>query len=119
MALLFSANSFAKANETTEESTGDLKTEIREYMQHHLKDSHDFSLFSYSKDSGEHVYVGFSLPVILWDGGLKVFSSSKFHHGETVAEAGGSYYKLVHGKIYRTDAEGTITGMGSLKRFIC
>ena len=38
----------------------------------------------------------------------KVFSSSKFHHGETVAEVDGSYYALYHNKIYRTDAQGTI-----------
>ena len=49
------------------------------------------------------------LPVILWDNGLKIFSSSKLHHGESVAKVGDSYYKLDHGKIYRVDAEGTIT----------
>ena len=34
--------------------------------------------------------------------------SSKFHHGETVAESNGNFYKLYHGKIYKTDAEGTL-----------
>lgn len=87
---------------------GDLKTEIKDYIFHHLKDSHDFSLFSYTKENGEHKYVGFPLPVILWDDGLKVFSSSKFHHGETLAEVDGNYYKLYHSKIYKTDSEGTI-----------
>ena len=38
-----------------------------------------------------------------------MFSSGKFHHGETVAGVDGNYYKLYHGKIYKTDAEGTIT----------
>ncbi|WXA04238.1 F0F1 ATP synthase subunit A [Mangrovimonas cancribranchiae] len=85
-----------------------VKEEIKEYIDHHLLDSHDFSLFSYTKDNGEHVYVGFPLPVILWDDGLKVFSSSKLHHGEAVAEAGGNYYKSYHNKIYRTNAEGDI-----------
>ncbi|HLT52478.1 MAG TPA: F0F1 ATP synthase subunit A, partial [Flavobacteriaceae bacterium] len=46
--------------------------------------------------------------VILWDNGLKVFSSSELHHGEAVAEVDGNYYKSYHGKIYKTDAEGTI-----------
>ena len=55
------------------------------------------------------MHVGVPLPVILWDNGLKIFSSSKLHHGESVAKVGDSYYKLDHGKIYRTDAEGTIT----------
>ncbi len=106
-ALIFNVSVFAKSDGT--EGDKDLKTEIEEYIQHHLKDSHDFSLFSYTKENGEHVYVGFPLPVILWDDGLKVFSSSKFHHGETLAEAGGNYYKLYHSKIYRTDAAGNIT----------
>jgi len=86
----------------------DKKTEIKEYIQHHLLDSHDFSLFSYTNDAGEHKHIGFPLPVILWANGLKVFSSSELHHGEAVAEVDGNYYKSYHGKIYKTDAEGTI-----------
>lgn len=91
-----------------ENSTG-LKTEIDEYIQHHLKDSHDFSLFSYTDATGEKHHVGFPLPVILWDNGLVVFSSGRFHHGEEVVSEGGNHYKLYHSKIYKTDAEGTIT----------
>ena len=109
--LILSQFSFGKEKEEKhgEEGQGkDLKTEIKEYIQHHLQDSHDFSLFSYTEDSGEHKYVGFPLPVILWDEGLKVFSSSKFHHGETLAEVDGNHYRLYHSKIYRTDAEGVI-----------
>ncbi len=108
--LLLAQFTFAKEQEhETEEHGKDLKTEIKEYISHHLKDSHDFSLFSYTAENGEHKYVGFPLPVILIDDGLKVFSSSKFHHGETVAEVDGNHYKLYHSKIYKTDAEGTIT----------
>ncbi|MFC4221669.1 F0F1 ATP synthase subunit A [Flagellimonas marina] len=107
--LLLAQLTFAKEQEhETEEHGKDLKTEIKEYISHHLQDSHDFSLFSYTTENGEHKYVGFPLPVILIDDGLKVFSSSKFHHGETLAEVDGNYYKLYHGKIYKTDAEGTI-----------
>lgn len=108
LALFLSHVSWAKETEHAEDGQ-DLKTEIKEYIQHHLQDAHDFSLFSYTKENGEHKYVGFPLPVILWDNGLKVFSSSKFHHGETLAEVDGNYYKLYHSKIYKTDAEGTIT----------
>lgn len=107
IAVLISLVSFtAFAGEET--GKGDKKTEIKEYIQHHLKDSYDFSLFSYTTESGEHKYIGMPLPVIIWDDGLKVFSSSKFHHGETLAEVDGNYYKLYHNKIYKTDAEGTI-----------
>ncbi|WP_152286008.1 F0F1 ATP synthase subunit A [Flavicella marina] len=95
----------------TEESDSSLKVEIKEFINHHLQDSHDFGLFSYEDDHGKEHHVGFSLPVILFDSetGLNVFSSSKFHHGATVAENNGSHYKLYHGKIYKTDAQGTIT----------
>jgi F-type H+-transporting ATPase subunit a len=80
--------------------------EIKAYVQHHLQDSHDFTFFS---DAEEGKHYGFSLPVILVDGGLKVFSSGKFHHGEAVAEVDGNYYKLFHGKIYKTDATGALS----------
>ena len=114
---LFSIVSFAGDNDKTKEEKahGTEKTkeqrekEVEEYIPHHLLDSHDFSLFSYTSDNGEHVYFGFPLPVILWDNGLNVFMSSKFHHGETIAKSGENYYKLDHGKIYKTDAVGTIT----------
>ena len=92
-----------------ESASNDLKTEIKEYIGHHLKDAYDFSLFSYTdNDTGEHVYIGVPLPVILWDNGLQIFSSSKFHHGESVAHVGNNYYAIDHGKIYKTDASGTI-----------
>ncbi|MFC5682089.1 F0F1 ATP synthase subunit A [Flavobacterium sp. MAHUQ-51] len=84
----------------------DPKEKINAFIDHHLQDSHDFVFFS---DEKENIHYGFSLPVILLDGGLKIFSSSKLHHGEEVAEVDGSYYKLVHGKIYKTDASGTIS----------
>lgn len=108
--LFFNATIFAKESEmSSDETKTDLKTEIDEYIQHHLQDSHDFSLFSYTDSDGTVHHVGFPLPVILWDDGLVVFSSSRFHHGEEVAKAGENHYKLYHGKIYKTDATGTIT----------
>ena len=90
------------------ESSGDLKQEIKEYISHHLEDAYDFSLFSYTNDAGEHIYIGIPLPVILLDNGLQIFSSAKLKHGEEVAKVGQNYYKLYHGKIYKTDANGTI-----------
>jgi F-type H+-transporting ATPase subunit a len=108
--LLFLVTSFIYGQDEVEHvGPTDKRTEIKEYIQHHLQDSYDFSLFSYVTESGETKHVGFPLPVILWDNGLKVFSSSKLHHGETVAEVDGNFYKSYHGKIYKTDASGTIT----------
>ncbi|PHQ56514.1 MAG: ATP synthase F0 subunit A [Lutibacter sp.] len=105
----FSINAIANSVKEEEHGVKDLKTEIKEYINHHLLDSYDFSLYSFTNDAGKHKYVGAPLPIILWDGGLKVFLSSKFHHGETVAEVDGNYYKVYHNKIYKTDASGTIT----------
>ncbi|WP_445458560.1 F0F1 ATP synthase subunit A [Flavobacterium sp. HNIBRBA15423] len=82
------------------------KDKVNAYIEHHLQDSHDFNFFS---DEEKGMHYGFSLPVILFDNGLQVFSSSKLHHGETVAENNGNYYKLYHGKIYKTDASGELT----------
>lgn len=83
--------------------------ERAEFIQHHLKDSHDFHLFSYGKESGHEKHVGFPLPVILWEDGLHVFMSSKFHHGESVAESNGKYFAINHhdGMVYNTDTNGT------------
>ena len=82
----------------------DTPEEIGEYIQHHLKDSHDFTLLSYGSNPRKHV--GFPLPVILIDEGVHFFMSSKFHHGESVAESNGKYYALYHGKVYRTNEQG-------------
>ena len=115
--VLFSVNTFAQdhgvehtENGETESHEGpgavNTKEEVTEYIDHHLQDTHSFNFFS-DGATGEHY--GFPLPVILWDDGLKMFSASKFHHGETLANVDGAYYKLYHNKIYKTDSEGTIT----------
>tara|TARA_R110001592_G_scaffold102109_2_gene288470 strand:- start:10056 stop:11150 length:1095 start_codon:yes stop_codon:yes gene_type:complete len=104
---------FANTNEEhkSEDSTPIVEEKLSEeqvkankrkaYIDHHLKDSHDFTIW-------HEMGIEFPLPVILWDNGLHVFSSANFHHGESVAESNGNYYKLYHSKIYKTDAEGTI-----------
>ncbi len=83
----------------------EVKSKILEVIGHHVLDGHDFSLFEYE---GKHI--GFSLPIILWDNGIHFFSSSKFNHGEEVAESNGNFYILHHEKIYKTNASGTLTG---------
>ena len=98
----------AFASDSDVEEGKDKKTEIKEFIEHHLQDSHYFNLYGTTDEHGNVHHVGIPLPVILWDNGLKVFSSSEFHHGEEVAEVDGNHYKLYHSKIYKTDAEGTI-----------
>jgi F-type H+-transporting ATPase subunit a len=85
----------------------DTKKEVQDYILHHIKDSHDFHLFSYTNDSGERKHVGFPLPVILWSSeGLVTFMSSEFHHdddGEVIVEKGGAKFTKIHTKIYELD----------------
>jgi F-type H+-transporting ATPase subunit a len=89
-----------------EDETTEIRQQIKEVIAHHVLDGHEFSLFA-DKETGAHY--GFPLPIILWDNGVHIFSSSEFHHGEAVAESKGNYYKLHHEKIYKTDAAGTLT----------
>ncbi|WP_233861558.1 F0F1 ATP synthase subunit A [Tenacibaculum piscium] len=80
------------------------KEEIEAYKKHHLADSHDFSLFSYTNDQNERKHVGFALPVIVWTSkGLKTFMSSAFHHnddGHVVVTADDVQLTKIHSKIY-------------------
>ncbi|WP_432412237.1 F0F1 ATP synthase subunit A [Rasiella sp. SM2506] len=108
LAVSFSATAASVKDEG--DSPKDTKTEIKEYIAHHLQDSHDFNIMASTDEAtGEIHHYGFPLPVILIDDGIQVFMSSAFHHGETLAESNGNYYKLYHSKIYKTDAAGTIT----------
>ncbi len=95
--LFLSAPVILSASEEHGQEEGkDIKTEIKEDIQHHLKDAHDYHLL----DSPTGHPIGFPLPVILWDDGLKVFMSSKFHHGHERVERDGKKYMLYHSHIY-------------------
>ena len=93
----------AKGGDENEINPVNTPEEINEYIQHHVKDSHDFHLFSYFSDGQEH-HVGFPLPVILWgQNGLTAFMSSKFHHdeeGKEIVSIDESNFVRVHGHIY-------------------
>ena len=84
--------------------------EIGEYIEHHVKDSHDFHLFSYFSGDEEH-HVGFPLPVMLWgENGFTAFMSSAFHHddeGKVVVTKGDSKFVKLHGKIYELEKGAT------------
>ncbi len=105
-------SNIATASKTEHENTGesgDRKAEASEFVKHHAKeDPHDFILFHYEGDNHEEQFVAFPLPVILVDGGLKCFMSSKFEYGSKIAESGGDYYFVHHGTVYKTDQHGTV-----------
>ena len=93
------------AHDEKEAEPKDIKTEIKEFIEHHLQDSYDFNIFGYKNEAGEQIHVGFPLPVIVYDNGVQVFSSSKFHYGEETAEVNGNFYKLHHNKIYKVESK--------------
>ncbi|WP_405610201.1 F0F1 ATP synthase subunit A [Polaribacter sp. Asnod1-A03] len=96
-----------------QEDGGEVNTqeEVTAYIQHHLKDSHDFTFFSYTSEEGERKHFGFSLPVIFWSSeGLVTFMSSEFHHnddGHVIVEKNGLKFAKIHSKIYELDSGAT------------
>ena len=84
------------------------KDKVDPYILHHIQDSHDFNLFSYTNDAGERKHVGFPLPVIVYTSkGIKTFMSSEFHHnddGHVIVDKGDVKLTRIHGKIYELDA---------------
>lgn len=106
-----SAFAFAKTSVDNVNNDGgqiSSKDAVNDYIAHHIKDSHDFHLFSYTNDVGERVHLGFPLPMILWSSnGLATFMSSEFHHnddGSVIVEKNGSKFVKVHSKIYELES---------------
>jgi len=109
---LFSSAIFASGSDKKHDNQNDggrvnTKEEVEAYILHHIKDSHDFSLYSYTGDDGERHHLGFPLPVILWSSeGLVTFMSSEFHHnddGHVIVEKKGLKFAKVHSKILELD----------------
>lgn len=98
----------ASSDKAQEEGPVTGKEEVDAYIKHHIKDSHDFHLFSYTNDEGARKHVGFPLPVIVWgENGLTTFMSSAFHHdddGKVIVEKNSSKFVKLHSKIYELEA---------------
>jgi F-type H+-transporting ATPase subunit a len=108
--LFFFYGAFAASDSPKSESESDnhgavsSEAEISEYILHHIKDAHDFHLFSYNDAEGHRKHIGFPLPVIVYSSkGLRTFMSSEFHHddsGHHVVESDGVSLVKYHEKIY-------------------
>lgn len=98
------ANAKDPSNSSAKEGQINTSEDISAYIRHHVKDSHDFHLLSYTNEEGERKHIGFPLPVILWSSnGLIAFMSSEFHHddsGQVIVEKSGLNFAKIHGKIY-------------------
>jgi F-type H+-transporting ATPase subunit a len=111
--LFFFYGAFAASDSPKSESESDnhgavsSEVEISEYILHHIKDAHDFHLFSYNDSEGHRKHIGFPLPVIVYSSkGLRTFMSSEFHHddsGHHVVESDGVSLVKYHEKIYELE----------------
>ncbi|WP_185859379.1 F0F1 ATP synthase subunit A [Blattabacterium cuenoti] len=81
-------------------SQEDNKMDIANTIFEHVSDSHEWRIAG-SHNNG----IVLSLPVILWNNGLEIFSSSKLLCGKVVQGKHG-YYKMFQGKIYSTNSIG-------------
>ncbi|WP_262905081.1 F0F1 ATP synthase subunit A [Neotamlana sargassicola] len=99
------ANGGDQENHHAEGNQIDTPEEIKGYIEHHLKDSHDFHFYT---DNATGSHVSFPLPVIVWTSeGLRTFMSSEFHHddaGHVVVEKDGVHLTKIHSKIYELEA---------------
>lgn len=80
VALLLSAPVFSSSSVEGE------PVDVTGMIMHHIKDAHEWHILSYPGESGVKEHVSVSLPIILIDGGVKVFSSKRFYHEETPVE---------------------------------
>ena len=111
--LLLTCVFFFFNNAFSSSSSKDKEFNVGEMIMHHVKDAHEWHLWG-PEHGGTSIY----LPVILYDNGLKMFSSDNFYHGEEsttidhkthqsvnfykgVGPAKG--YALYHEKIYKLD----------------
>jgi F-type H+-transporting ATPase subunit a len=108
---IFASGSDKKHHNQKDGGEVNTQEEVKAYIEHHLKDSHDFALFSYTNDAGKRKHVGFPLPVILWTSeGLVTFMSSAFHHnddGHVIVEKKGLKFAKIHSKIFELDKGAT------------
>ena len=94
------------------------KFDAGKFIMEHVQDAHEYHLWG-----GHHDGVSIYLPIILFDGGMKIFSSFNFYHGETKYDThsdGGepkSYmvgsgpaegYGLFKEKIYKLNGDGEL-----------
>nr|WP_317168406.1 F0F1 ATP synthase subunit A [Blattabacterium cuenoti] len=79
------------------------KMDVASTILNHISDSHEWHV------AGTHKHgIVLHLPVILWNHGLEIFSSSQFSCGNVVKGKYG-YYKMFRGTIYQTDSVGSLS----------
>ncbi len=114
LVLLVSAPVFSSSNEEGE------KVDVNEMIMHHIKDAHEWHILTLEGEDGHEKHISVPLPIILIDGGLKIFLSSELYHGEHIefTNEKGEHehyvaneelgYGIYHEKIYKLNEAGLL-----------
>lgn len=97
------------ASEEAAHNNEEKEFNVRELALHHIQDAHEWHILDYTDKNNNHHDFSIPLPVILIaDGHLDIFMSGKFGHGKEIVHKGDRHYRLHHGDIYLTDADGRL-----------
>ena len=103
----FASSNLCLANEDGHREEKKGLFDANEVIFAHVLDAYQFHFFSYKSADGEEHHISIPLPVILYSpqrGGLKVFMSSKFHHGHEAYEG----YMAKGNKIIAVNEQGNV-----------
>lgn len=110
--LFVSSAVFASEHEAAHGHDEEKAFNVNEMIMHHISDAHEWHLWG-DAHNGTTIY----LPIILMDGGLKMFSASHLYHGESktfvdesgkemhynIGEGPAEGYAMFHEKIYKLE----------------
>lgn len=85
-----------------------LEVKIDDIINHHISDSHKWSIISFPKKDGSKLEIAIDLPVILIHKGSVLITLSSAFENDALVEKNGFYYAMYHDKIYVTDDTGEI-----------
>lgn len=123
---IFATTSYASPDAAPEEAKS---FDAAKVILGHVADAYDWHFFDLPNSDGTYTPVSIPLPVILYspDNGLKIFSSSKFHHGTDIHEGyalANSHYAgfasvpdLKQNKIVGVDANGNFDATSNFYNF--
>ena len=108
---MISGVSFANEHDNTK-SHEEEAFNVNEMIMHHIGDAHEWHLWGDAHE-GTSIY----LPIIIFDDGMKMFSSTHFYHGEMKGHGEHEYlvgtgpaegYAMMHETIYKLDEHGAL-----------
>lgn len=91
----------------TEKSSEEKDFDPKELILEHIGDAHEWHLFTTKDENGHEHHYSIPLPIIVYDGSLKVFMSNQIAHGHSHEG-----YTLKHGKLVNLEGKKAATLFG-------